>query len=314
MRAEPGPAALPPSGRQFHLENGAGRATVTEVGAGLRSFSVDGTPVLFGYDEDELCHGGKGQVLSPWPNRLEDGRYTFEGVSAVAALDEPEHGNAIHGLVRWLRFEPQREEQGGVTLVSEVMAQPAYPWRLRLEVTYELVSETCLSVSARASSSSRAPFGIGFHPYVHAGAGGVDRCELTFEAATHLLLDARGLPTGAEPVAGGPHDFSGGASLEHRRLDDCYGGLRGDEDGWSASLRRADGSAVALRADGSFAYLMCFTGDTLAAGERRRGLALEPMTCPPNALRSGRDLVVLDEGRDWEGSFSIELVEAPTRR
>lgn len=267
--------------------------------------------MVFGYEESEICRGGKGQVLAPWPNRLADGRYSFEGTSGVAALDEPEHHNAIHGLVRWLGFEPVRLEDHHVTLSVEVMPQPAYPWRLYLELSYELPSESSLEVAVRAESRSPqpAPFGIGFHPYLAPGATSVDACVLSFVASEHLLLDERGLPSGVEKVAGSIHDFSSGRPLEGRRLDDCYSGLpTGDDGRWDATLRRGDGHSVVLRAAREFAYLMCFTADTLSEDERRGGLALEPMTCPPNALRTGSDLVVLEEGASWTGSFSLELV------
>jgi aldose 1-epimerase len=50
---------------------------------------------------------------------------------------------------------------------------------------------------------------------------------------------------------------------------------------------------------------MVYSGDTLEPGERRTGLAVEPMTCPPNALRSGTDLVVLRPRARWTGSWGI---------
>lgn len=70
-----------PSGRQFELTHGDQRAVVVEVGGGLRTYSVAGRDVVDGYGEDEICPSGRGQLLIPWPNRLEDGRYDFDGVS-----------------------------------------------------------------------------------------------------------------------------------------------------------------------------------------------------------------------------------------
>ncbi len=32
-----------------------------------------------------MCTGGRGQILAPWPNRLEDGTYEFAGRVGVAA-------------------------------------------------------------------------------------------------------------------------------------------------------------------------------------------------------------------------------------
>ena len=44
-------------------------------------------------------------------------------------------------------------------------------------------------------------------------------------------------------------------------------------------------------------YLQVFSGDTLAPGRRRRGLAVEPMSCPADAFNSGAGLVRLEPGQ-----------------
>ena len=62
-----------PSGKQFELAHGDQRAVVVEVGGGLRSYSAGGRELLDGYGADEMCASGRGQVLLPWPNRIEDG-------------------------------------------------------------------------------------------------------------------------------------------------------------------------------------------------------------------------------------------------
>ena len=71
--------------------------------------------------------------------------------------------------------------------------------------------------------------------------------------------------------------------------------------------RRPGGNAgVALWADPGFGYLMVYTGDTLAELSRRRqAVAIEPMTCPPNALRTGKDLLVLQPGHEWSGRWGL---------
>src|SRR5271156_4647360 len=89
-----------PTGDQWAIAHGQQTAVVTEVGATLRSYTLEGRELLAGFDETEWSHGSRGQVLAPWPNRLGDGSYEFDGVSGSAALDEPSRGNAIHGLVR----------------------------------------------------------------------------------------------------------------------------------------------------------------------------------------------------------------------
>ncbi len=96
-----------PTGQQWRIGHGRHEVVVCEVGATLRSYKVGDTQVLDGFGPDEWSHTGRGQVLAPWPNRLADGRYEFNGVRAQAALDEPERRNAIHGLVRWLPWTLQ---------------------------------------------------------------------------------------------------------------------------------------------------------------------------------------------------------------
>ena len=73
-------AAIPPSGRQYPIGHGGQRAVITEVGAGLRTYTIDGEALIDGYAEDEMCTVARGAPLLPWPNRLQDGRYEFGGV------------------------------------------------------------------------------------------------------------------------------------------------------------------------------------------------------------------------------------------
>ena len=86
----------PPSGYQIELARGDHRLTVVEVGGGIREYNVAGHPVIDGYGADEMCSSGRGQLLAPWPNRLEDGAYDFAGGHHQVALSEPANHNAIH--------------------------------------------------------------------------------------------------------------------------------------------------------------------------------------------------------------------------
>jgi aldose 1-epimerase len=314
-QSAPADPARAPSGRQFEIANRSAVAVVTEVGGSLRSFEIDGEPVLLGYPADQICSGGKGQVLAPWPNRLQDGSYTWRGVSGAAGLDEPAHSNAIHGLVRWMNWQVVEHSGSSLTTAVELPPQPGYPWRLTLEVTYALTSARELRVTTTVTNNgdSEAPFGIGFHPYLYAGERGVDTCRLSFAAERRILADERGLPTGATDVAGSEYDFSRGRSLGGTQLDDCFFGFESsraaDGTAWSVSLERGDGRLVVLSAGIEFPYVMCFTADTLGGWDRRRAVAVEPMSCPPNALRNGDSLAVLGPaGSDhttWNGSWRL---------
>src|SRR5262245_29396426 len=98
------PTMTSPSGRAVHLTSDEYEAVVVEVGAGLRSLTRGGHDVVAGYGPEEMASGGRGQLLLPWPNRVRDGRYRFGGRRQQLALTEPAHGNAAHGLTRWVNW------------------------------------------------------------------------------------------------------------------------------------------------------------------------------------------------------------------
>jgi galactose mutarotase-like enzyme len=97
-----------PSGEQIEIVAGDQQAVVVEVGGGLRSYSAGGRELVDGYGADERSSSGRGQALIPWPNRLQDGSYEFDGRRHQLPLNEPEHRNAIHGLVRWAAWTASR--------------------------------------------------------------------------------------------------------------------------------------------------------------------------------------------------------------
>jgi len=301
--------ALLPTGAQHEIAYSDQRAVVTEVGATLRSYEAAGVAVVDGFSADESSAAGRGQVLAPWPNRLEDGTYSYGGVDVGAALDEPERANAIHGLVRWRPWTLDVQTDAAVALRCMLHPLPGYPWLLEIGVRYELDANG-LTVEADATnhSTETAPFGIGFHPYVTVGTERIDDAHLTVPAGEQLVADDRGLPTGTHAVIGAPEDFMAARPIGGTQLDTAYAGLVRDPDGRAvAVLEHPDGArAVRVWADPAFRYLMVYTGDTLEPAERRRaGIAIEPMTCPPNAFRTGVDLIELEPGATWRGSWGI---------
>jgi aldose 1-epimerase len=288
----------PPSGRQFELRHGAQRAIVVEVGGGLRQYEVDGRPVLDGYDLDRMADGGRGQPLLPWPNRLGDGTYEFDGQQLQLAIDEIGRHNAIHGLTRWLNWAPVEQATDRVRLSQRVYPRPGYPFTLDLEIEYAL-DDAGLTVRTTAhNGGSRAlPFGAGQHPYFTLGSPLVDTNELQLPARALVELDdARRLPTGQLlPVAGSAFDFRTSRQIGSLQIDACFTDLIREGDG-RARVVLSDPqsrSSVTIWMDERYRYVQAFSGETLAPERRRRGLAVEPMTCPPHALQTGTDLIVL---------------------
>lgn len=295
----------PPSGVQQVICSGDHEAVVVEIGGGLRAYRVAGRDVVDGYAEDEVAPAGTGQLLAPWPNRIRDGRYTFGGHVNQLALSEPDSHNAIHGLVRWMPWRQVGTDASSATLACTLPAQPGYPWTLDLAVTWS-VGDGGLRAehSATNLSGTPAPFGLGVHPYVTIPGVPVDDLMLTVPARTRLLVDARGLPIGAARVAGGDFDYGSPRRIGQERLDVAFGDL--PQGGSRVTLSTVDDDrTVTVWADAAFGWWQVYTGDTLPSPRTRRSVAIEPMTCPPDAFHSGRDLVVLEPGQTWRGAWGI---------
>ena len=306
----------PPTGEQIELSLDGQRAVVVELGAGLRTYTVDGRDVLDGYEADEPVTFGRGQVLIPWPNRIRDGTYEFDGRRHKLELTEPERGNAIHGLVRTAAWRLTERDGHRVVMEHLLEGEPGYPFSLELRIEYVLAGDG-LSVTTSATNvgAGPCPYGCGAHPYLTVGTPTIDTAVLRVPAETVLVSDERGIPTGAIAVAGTELDFREPAPVGDRVLDHCFTDLVRDQDGRThVELRSPDtGEQVTLWVDGSYGYLMLFTGDDLPSGARR-SLSVEPMTCAPNAFRSGDGLIRLEPGETHTGTWGIAVATAAPAR
>lgn len=299
-----------PSGRQHVLVHGDQQAVVVEVGAGLRSYRACGRELLDGYAEDEMASSARGQPLIPWPNRLRDGRYDWDGEQHQLPLSEPDAGNAIHGLVRWASWSVVTQTTSAVELRHVLRPSPGYPFLLGLSLSYEL-HDAGLTVTTTAGNlgGSALPYAAGQHPYLLV-EGQVDGCELELPAATRLQTDERGLPTGRAPVQGTAYDFGTGRPIGATELDDAFTDLARDADGraW-VTLTEPTGAAVRVWADESYPWIQLFTGDSVPdPARRRRALGVEPMTAPPSALADGVDVVRLGPGESTTGRWGMVAI------
>jgi aldose 1-epimerase len=308
---------VPLTGQQYGIGAGSYRATVTELGAGLRELIYREQPVIAGYQPDELPPAGAGQLLVPWPNRIDGGRYTFGGTEFQLALTEAARGNAIHGLTRWTAWTLVRHDASGVLLRSVPHGYQGYPFGLEIDAEYRLHPQNGLQVAITATNrgSRPAPYGTGSHPYLTAGTALVDDWQLTLPAASWLPLDDRGIPSGPPAaVDGTPYDFRKTRAIGTTRLDHALTGLDRDGDG-RAWVALADvygpGSGVRLWADEGYRWLQVFTGDALGPDLRRKALAVEPMTCPPNAFVTGDDLLVLQPGEAVTCTWGLQAGKRP---
>jgi aldose 1-epimerase len=236
--------------------------------------------VLFGYAPEEMCQSARGQVLAPWPNRIAGGAYDFDGERHQLPITEPSAGNAIHGLVRWASWELADRGDDWVALEHVLHPQPGYPFSLHLRVEYRLDNRGLSVTTSATNIGDRAcPFGLGHHPYL-AGAPHVDDLVLHVPSSTAT-------------------DFTEPRRIEDATLDTTYGDLERNAE--SRACIHVGG--VTLWMDATYRYVLVFTGDLPDVA--RRGLAVEPMTCPPEAFRTGDGLIRLEPGKSVEASWGI---------
>lgn len=290
------------SGKLFSIAAGDYRAAIAEVGAGLAGLWLADRPVTVDADPQQLPPKSSGAVLVPWPNRIRDGRYAFDGSQFQLPLTEPAAGNASHGLVKWVRWGCQDLAPDALTLVHDLVPQTGYPFELRLELRYALdpVAGLTVRLTALNTGVSAAPFGAGFHPYLDLAGHPLDTAELLVPADTVLLTDDRQIPISRQSVAGTGFDFRVLRPIGDDRLDHGYADLIGQ----SALLRTSE-RTIAVSWDSRFTHLQVFTPPFITPG--RNAVAIEPMSCPADAFNSGQDLVRLAPGESWSGSWSIAV-------
>jgi aldose 1-epimerase len=292
------------TGKQYVIEAGEHRATIVEVGAGLQRYTHREADVTGTYGEDMLPPKAAGITLVPWPNRIRDGRYRFEGVDYRLPLTEPAAHNAIHGLGRWERWSKVKHEPSAVTLRLDLVPQSGYPFPLRLDVTYSLHAEHGLmvTVGARNLGRTRAPFGAGAHPYLSTRGSALDDTTVKIPARQMLVMDDKQVPVGARSVVGSEFDLRRGKRLKSLRFDDCFTDLAVEQGRGVAEVRSRRGGAR-LWFDETFGFLQVFTLAALMPDQP--AVAVEPMTCAPDAFNTGAGLIVLEPGGAWSGSWGI---------
>jgi aldose 1-epimerase len=301
-----------PSGEQIAIAHGDQRVVITQVGATLRTYTKAGLPVVEGFAADELPTGARNQFMYPWPNRVAPTPWTFSGRTAHGIIDDLPTNTHNHGIAKWRPFHIEAVNQNRALLKLLLHATPEYPFVSEVSVAYHL-GPMGLTVTTTVVNrdSVPIPFGVGFHPYMAVTTPTIEGASLHVPASSYVETDTRLLPTGLIlPVKATPLDFSEPKSLNGHVLDVTYTDLWRDDSGlFTALLRDRDGGEVEMQMDRNFPYLQVFTGDTLEPSRRRTSVAIEPMTCPPEALRSGKDLVVLEPDQQWAGSWRVRRRE-----
>ena len=316
---------VPVSGAQVVLERAGYRAEIAAVGATLRSLTFEGRDLVVPFAADVVRPLFRGALLAPWPNRVTDGRYERDGVTHQLPLNEVERQHALHGLVHWGDWSVDQAQAARASASFVLVPSDGYPWRLALSVVYELGDDgLTTTLTARNAGEGTAPYGTAPHPYLVAGEGRVDDWSLTLPAAEFLeVTDDRLVPVGTRPVTERDgFDFREGHLIGDLFVDHAFTGLAfgagtgsgagadtdtdtDQEARVTATVTAADGHGVAMTWGRELPWVQVHTGDRPEPADDRVGLAVEPMTCPPDAFNSGDDLVLLEPGHAHTASCTI---------
>jgi galactose mutarotase-like enzyme len=275
------------------------------VGASLRHHGRE----LLGQRDGLDAYASRGAtfgipLLHPWANRLGGFTYRAAGRDVVLRAGQPglrteEHGLPIHGVLagsrRWEVAE-RGERRLSARLdydAPELLDVFPFVHRLAIDVALEPAALT-IATTLTATGEHEVPVSFGWHPYLR--LPGVAREDLVVRAPamSHLALDGLGLPTGVqEPVAArdGP--------LGDVALDDLFADLPEP----AAIALAGGGREVTVRFVEGYTHLQLF------APPGRPFIAVEPMTAPTDALRSGRGLRLVPPGAAFTATFMIEVAD-----
>ncbi|GAA5070060.1 aldose 1-epimerase [Thermocatellispora tengchongensis] len=294
--------------RQFTIRSGPAYAEIDERAGALRVLRHGARELVTSWAPGGPIPYYSGTLLAPWPNRIGGARYTYRGELHSLPVNEEDLGNALHGLVaegpweavEWLQVE---DEQGFVRLTHTIAPRPGYPYTLALQALYTLTPEGLTTTLTAENVGDRvAPYGCGPHPWLLAGDGPVDPWELEVPADRVLLVDQALLPRSLEDVAGTPYDFRVARPVGATAVDHAFTAITPGRTGSAAVRLRGPAGGVEMRWDPAvLPWVQVCTGTGLG----HAGIAVEPMTCPPDAFNSGTDLVELHPGDKHEASWTI---------
>ena len=264
-----------PTGQQYGIVHGDWEATVTEVGAHLRSLRHRSRELLWTFGESEPPHNSQGAQLTPWPNRIRDGRWELHGVVHQLPINEPERGTALHGLATDKPWQVIGRDEALVRQRLELPPQEGWPGTLEVELVHSVTDEG-LVVEFLATNTGELPVpcGYGAHPYF---AFPLAESSLEVPFSKELLVDDRLLPLEVADVTP-ERDFRQARVVGEVALDTAFTAPATPR--WEVVVHGPP-HGVRIFDAGGCDWLQIFTDPT------REAIAIEPMTCGPDAFNPG---------------------------
>ncbi len=293
----------------IHQETGSYLEILSGLGAAINDLKVKNSKdqlvsVVAGYRSDDEIRNGHhskfaGSKLSPFPNRLAAGKFTFEGTEHQLYINEIELNNNLHALLHNRPFDvvsSSADDKSAVLVLKHayqgVEKGFPFPYDIEISVAYTL-QETTISTKVTNTGDTNMPIGDGWHPY------------FIFEDISKVSLKM-GQATRVSSLVGNEegnvHGYESGRLIGEGQLDDCFL-VQGDR--FEVGLEDAEAGVSITTwqesATGQYRYLQVYTPPN------RKEIAVEPVSCPPNAFNTGKGLVVLAPGESTEMKIGIRV-------
>lgn len=249
----------------------------------------------------------KGAQLAPWPNRIQDAVYEFEGATYHPVKNfRPQGGHAIHGTVAFetAKLASKTPVDGTMELTISSKGWQGYPFPLKMSFRFSLDAKGGFRMETEIANTGkgRCPVGHGWHPYFRLGDS-IKPNLLQLPDGKRLPMTERAVPDGTRQTW---NAFAKPAPIGEDFLDACVE--------LSAKSGRVSTRLVDTDLDlslelwqeagpGKYGYVQVFTHP------RRHCLAIEPMTCAPNAFQNGMGLVVLEPGQSLVAACGVVLAK-----
>lgn len=245
-------------------------------------------------------------VLFPFPNRLRDGKYSFEGKEYQFPINEKHNNNNLHGFLK--EYMPEAEIKGAESnqpgLVSRYVydgSRSYYPFPAEVIAEYTFLSSAELEVTFTINNTGKTsmPVGTGWHPYYAIGDR-IDDLSMQFPPSNRVLIDERMIPTGETPRY---EKFDSWKKIADTKLDDCFIPLKGGVEEVAVKLwSEQAGAGIEIWQDKHFGFVQVYTPPD------RKSIAVEPMSCNINAFQSRDGLSVLAPGESFCGKFGVRML------
>lgn len=281
-------------------------AFVPAFGANILSLNFNGTETLWGFEnEAQLITNDKSRSihLAPFPNRIQDGKYFFEGNDYQFSINKPKENNAIHGFVWNKNFEvvSTKAEKDFASITLKYIydgGEAGYPFSFELLFEYTLKGNSfSMSFSATNTGNTNMPFGYGWHPYFAFG-NNVEHWQLQLPECNILETDARLIPNGNSKKY---NSFQQPENIGATEFDTAFE-LTGNKDFFETTLfSSVINQTISIQQSNIFKYLQVYIPPN------RNCIAIEPMTCPANAFNSEEGLIVLEPQQNCNGIISISI-------